>query len=366
VNAPGNLGSCHFVPGPARIGVSDIIVRTVGAFAAIAAVWALSDVVLVLFLAVLLACVLRGSAEYLAARTGVRDGFALAAVVLVVALATTGIGWWMVPKLAHEGYELVGRLSQEWQLLRPQVEPLIVPGNGNGPLPALGALQGRLAAPIETVFGSSLGMMTGCVVVVVTAVYLAASPELHVGGVLHLVPFPMRPRVREVLARTGQVLRLWVLGQLVDMLAVGVLAGIGLWVLGVPVPFALGVLSALLTFIPYVGAVLAAVPATLLALMVSWPTALWALGVYTLCHCVEGYLIAPNVQRRMVELPPALMLMSMTVAGALFGLLGVAVGAPLAAVGMTAVRMLYVEDVLHDDTVGAGNVMGQRRHHGAP
>ena len=206
----------------------------------------------------------------------------------------------------------------------------------------------------------------GCVVVVGTAIHLAAAPELYVGGALHLVPFPMRPRVREVLARTGQVLRLWVLGQLVDMLAVGVLAGIGLWVLGVPVPFALGVLSALLTFIPYFGAVLAAVPATLLALTVSWPTALWALGVYTVCHRVEGYLIAPSVQRRMVELPPALMLASMTVAGALFGLLGVAVGAPLAAAGMTAVRTLYVEDVLHGGTGGAGHVTGRRRRHGAP
>jgi len=366
VNAPGNQGSCHLARGPARAGVSDLVVRTVVAFAAIAAVWALSGVVLVLFLAVLLACVLRGSAEYLAARTGVRDSFALVAVVLVVTLVAAGIGWWMVPKLAHEGYDLVGRLSQEWQLLRPRLEPLLVPRNDNGPLPALGAMQGRLAAPVEAVFGSSLGVITGCVVVVVTAIYLAASPELYVGGALHLVPFPMRPRAREVLARTGQVLRLWVLGQLVDMLAVGLMAGVGLWVVGVPVPFALGVLSALLTFIPYLGAILAAVPATLLALTVSWPTALWALGVYTLCHCIEGYLIAPNVQRRMVELPPAMMLVSMTVAGALFGLLGVAVGTPLAAVGMTAVRMLYVEDVLHDDTVGEGNVMGQRRHHGAP
>ena len=281
-------------------------------------------------------------------------------------MAAAGIGWWMLPKLAHEGYDLVERLSREWQFLRPQLEPLLASGNGKGPLPALGAMQGKLAAPVETVFGSSLGVMTGCVVIVVTAIYLAAAPELYLAGALHLVPFPMRPRAREVLARTGQVLRLWVLGQLVDMLAVGVLAGVGLWVLGVPVPFALGVLSALLTFIPYFGAILAAVPATLLALTVSWPTALWALGVYTLCHCIEGYLIAPNVQRHMLDLPPALMLMSMTVAGALFGLLGVAVGTPLAAVGMTAVRMLYVEDVLHDGTAGEGAVMGQRRHRGAP
>ncbi len=114
------------------------------------------------------------------------------------------------------------------------------------------------------------------VVILVTAIYLAASSELYVRGVLHLVPFPRRPRVREVLERAGNVLQRWALGQLVDMMAVGFLAGAGLWILGVPLPFALGVLSGLLTFIPYFGAILAAVPAILLAFTVSGPTPAWA------------------------------------------------------------------------------------------
>ena len=198
-------------------------------------------------------------------------------------------------------------------------------------------------------------MLAAVVVIIVTAVYLAAAPELYVQGVLHMFPFRMRSRLREVMECTGEILRLWVLGQLVDMAAVGVLAGVGMLALGVPAPFALGVLSGLLTFIPYFGAILAAVPATLLALTVSLPTAFWALGIYMLCHCIEGYVIAPLVQRRLVHLPPALTVMSMTVAGALFGLLGLALGTPLAAAALTMVRMLYVEDVLNDNTVENGD-----------
>ncbi len=103
----------------------------------------------------------------------------------------------------------------------------------------------------------------------------------------------------------------------------------------------------MLTFIPYFGAVLAAIPAIMLALTVGWSTALWALAVYFACHIVEGYVVAPLVQRRLIELPPAMTILSMTVMGTLFGPLGVLVGTPLAAAIMVVVQEAYVADVLH-------------------
>ena len=323
--------------------------QLVGIAALVAIVWALSDVVLVLFFAILIACVLHGVAAFIAKRTGMREGFALAVVSVGIALAGLGIAGWIVPELMREGQDLLVHLDGEWAGLRRLIGLPAATGSGGGI--GLGVLRGRLAEPMETMLGSSLSVLAGSVVVIVTAIYLAANPLLYVRGALHLVPFGMRPRLHQVMRCIGKALRLWVLGQLVDMVVVGVLSGAGMWLLGVPAPFALAVLSALLTFIPYFGAILAAVPATLVALTVGWETALWALGVYTLCHCVEGYLIAPIVQRRMVDLPPALTVMSMTVAGALFGILGLTLGTPLAAAGLIAVRMLYVEDALGDDTV---------------
>ena len=325
--------------------------QLVGVGALVAIVWALSDVVLVLFFAILIACVLHGVATFIAKHTGMREGFALALISVVIALAGLGIAGWIVPELMREGQDLLAHLNGEWAGLRLLVGLPAPTGAGDVHGIGLGLLKGRLAEPVETMLGSSLSVLTGSVVVVVTAIYLAADPQLYVLGALHLAPFGMRPRLHQVMRCIGKALRLWVLGQLVDMVAVGVLSGAGMWLLGVPAPFALGVLSALLTFIPYFGAILAAVPATLVALTVGWETALWALGVYTLCHCVEGYLIAPIVQRRLVDLPPALTVMSMTVAGALFGILGLALGTPLAAAVLIAVRMLYVEDALNDETV---------------
>ena len=343
--------------GAAQVSPSRRFVQLLVAAGIIGALWALSDVVLIIFFAVLLACVLRGITGFLAERTGMRDGYALAIVAILLTLAALCAAYWIVPELLREGSDLAGHLSRDWQDLR---ERLGLPASGNaegGGLLDLDAIKGRLAGPVETMLGSSVGVLAGMVVVIVTSIYLAAAPELYVRGALHLVPFEKRPRLRETMLRVGGVLRHWVLGQLVDMAAVGVLAGLGMVVLGVPAPFALGILAGLLTFIPYFGAILAAVPAVLVALTISIPTALWALGVYTACHCIEGYVIAPIVQRRFVELPPALTVASMTVAGALFGLLGLALGTPLAAAGLTIVRMLYVEDMLGDHTAKGDDIM---------
>jgi predicted PurR-regulated permease PerM len=318
--------------------------------AAVVLVWALSGVVLLIFFAVLLAVVLRGAADWLAARTGVRVGFMLALVVIAIVALLAGFAFWIGPELVREGNSLAHRLSEQWESLRHGFEGTSIGRavNQRAPSAAPQGVAERLAAPLEKVVGLSFRTLASFVVLVVTALYFASAPEVYVRGVLHLIPIPYRPRVRQVMGELAHMLRLWLLGQFIDMLAVGVLAAIGLRLVGVPVPYALAVLAGLLTFVPYFGAIVAGIPAVLVALTVSVPTALWALGVFTLCHCVEGYIVGPLVQRRLIELPPALTVLAMTVMATLFGAMGVILGTPLAVVGLISVRMLYVGDVLGD------------------
>jgi predicted PurR-regulated permease PerM len=144
----------------------------------------------------------------------------------------------------------------------------------------------------------------------------------------------------------GVTLRRWLFGQLIDMCAVGVLTGIGLVALGVPLALALAVLAGLFTFVPYFGAIAAAIPAALVALTTGWRVSLWVVVLFLICHAIEGYVIAPIVQWNMADLPPALTILSMTILGALFGPLGVILGTPVAAVGLVAVREVYVRGTL--------------------
>ena len=164
---------------------------------------------------------------------------------------------------------------------------------------------------------------------------------------------PIRPPAAGAGGAVGywQDIALWSLGQLIDMALVGVLTGIGLALLGVPLPLALAVLAGLLTFIPYFGAIVAAVPAMLMGLTVDWQTSLWVLLLFWICQGIEGYVVGPLVQRNTAHLAPALTIFSMMILNTLFGALGVILGAPIAAALLVIVRGVYVGDMLGD----AGN-----------
>lgn len=321
--------------------------------AAVALIWVLHDVFLLIFFAALLAAVLRGAADWLAEHTGVRVGFTLTAVVIAAILAIAGLTYWIGPHLVHQSRDLAHRLSSESESLRQRFSDVpvvrsLTQGSSAVASQGAGAAAEHLAKPFEEVLSVSLSAVVGAVVLLVTTLYFAASPEVYVRGVVSLVPIPRRARVHQVMEELGHTLRRWLLGQLVDMVVVGVLASVGLWLAGVPVPFALGVLSGLFTFVPYLGTIVSGVIAVGVALSVSLTKALLALGVFTICHIVEGYIVAPLVQRRLVELPPALTVLSMTIMGTLFGVLGVILGTPVAAAGLVSVRMLYVGDFLGD------------------
>ena len=145
---------------------------------------------------------------------------------------------------------------------------------------------------------------------------------------------------------TAETLWCWVLGRLFSMATLGVLTGIGLWLIGVPAALALGVLSGLLIFVPYIGAVAAALPNVVLAFSISGRTALYAIGLFIGIHILEGYLLVPLVQRRATHLPPAVGLGGQLIMGVLAGLVGLLFATPLLLAVLVLVRTLYVEDVL--------------------
>ncbi|MGH8257517.1 MAG: AI-2E family transporter, partial [Steroidobacteraceae bacterium] len=106
-------------------------------------------------------------------------------------------------------------------------------------------------------------------------------------------------------------------------------------------------------FVPYFGTILAGVLGAMVGLTVSLHEALWIVGLFLVCHGIEGYLVAPFVQRRTVHMPPGLTLLAMVVLTALIGILGVLIATPLIAVLMVGICRVYVEDILGDRDAGA-------------
>ena len=117
------------------------------------------------------------------------------------------------------------------------------------------------------------------------------------------------------------------------MAVVGLLSGAGLALLGAPSPITLGVLAALLSFVPNVGPILSLVPAALAGLTVGPTTGLYVVVLYLAVQTVESYLVTPLIQQRAVTLPPAIVIVVQLAFGAAFGLLGLLFATPLAGGG---------------------------------
>nr|WP_246347440.1 AI-2E family transporter [Brevundimonas basaltis] len=217
--------------------------------------------------------------------------------------------------------------------------------DGSGLMGGAGGLVGRVGGYAI----SAVSVATSLVLLVIAGVFLAVSPRLYRDGAILLFPPPRREAMRESANATGQALKAWLLGQLTDMVVVGVMTGIGVALIGLPSPLALGLIAGLLAFVPIVGSIAGAVPALLVAAQGGWELMAWTLLVYIIVQQVEGNLIYPFIQKRAVKLPPVLTLFGILAFGTLFGFLGVFVATPLLVVLFVNVRLLYLRRTLGED-----------------
>jgi predicted PurR-regulated permease PerM len=310
----------------------------------VAAVWALSDILLLLFGAVLFAVMLHAVAAPLQThlQLGQRAALALGAALMALLLAAAVI--FLGPELAAQMRNLfttlpeaANRLLGYFQL--GSMAELIKDGTTAS---ALGGLASRVIAWSTTLAGA----LASFLLVLFGGIYLAINPRLYRDGLVKLVPPTIQPNVNATLDDAGAALKRWLAGQLIAMLLVGFFTAAGLWLAGVPSAFALGLIAGLAEFVPLIGPIIAAIPALLIASTQDWQTVLLALAVLVVVQQVESNLIAPVIADRMVSIAPAVGLFAVVAVGVLFGPLGLLLGFPLAIVFDVAVRRLYVRDTL--------------------
>ena len=313
--------------------------------------WALAQDLLLVFLCILLAALFRGLSDPLARLLRLPPMLALTFVVLVLFGAILALAALAGPQFVTQAQTLGTDLTQQYGKLHDSLSSNSTWGHAlDGiSLQSIGQSVGSgIATRAAGLAGNTLGALVTSLVVLVVSLYFAIAPDLYLNGAVLLVPPSYRDRMGHVLRHAGRTLQWWLLGQSVDMALVGLFTFAGLHLLGVHLALALAVLAGLFTFVPYFGAIAAAVPAMLVALEGGWQAALWVLLLFIVAHTIEGYLVSPLVQRRTVHMPPALTILSMTILGTLAGGLGLVLAAPLAAIGLVLVREMYVEDVLHE------------------
>jgi len=187
-------------------------------------------------------------------------------------------------------------------------------------------------------------------IVIFGGIFLAAQPRFYGVGAIKLIPPDKRALIAEAADESAVALRLWLKGQIVAMIAIGILTWIGFQIIGVQSALVLAIIAGLLEFVPYAGAIASAIPAVMVALVQSPQLAVWTVIMYIVVHHLEAYVLQPIVQQWAVEVPAVIMLFSLLAFGLLFGFIGVLFAAPLAVVSYVLVKRLYVVEALETPT----------------
>jgi predicted PurR-regulated permease PerM len=318
------------------------------------------DVLLVVFLAIILAVYLNAVSGFLQRRFGVPDSLGLVAAVLLTLGALTGVIFLIIPAVASQVQDLIANLPRFLSDLDVSINRLLsrVPVLRRGVTD--GTTPGVLATSLNEVFGFLRGalvpylkggveLIIETVSVFVMALYMARNPGIYVEGVIGLIPPSRRPLGRVILYDLKLTLHAWVVGQIISMLLLAVLTTLGLWALGVPYFLAFGVFAGIAAIVPFFGTLFSTLVPALLVLGVNGlpkAVAVTLLGVGV--HLIEANFVAPVVMERQVNLPPVITIAGVLLIGKLFGLAGLIIAVPILAFVMVLIRHILLGEVYGD------------------
>jgi predicted PurR-regulated permease PerM len=299
------------------------------------------DLVLILLTAV----VISSSIEPLSTRLA-RIGLPrVAAVMALYVLLLGGIAslvYFFVPPLVHEAkgfFTLVPEYLDGLELAQPfsgsSTEITALREQLSEWATALSSTGSGITAVISTVFGGLLSFM----LILVLSFYLAVREEGIDDFVRLVTPLAHREYALDLWRRSQRKIGLWMQGQLLLSLIVGVLVYIGLTAFGIRYALLLAIIAAILELIPVFGSIIAAIPAIAIAAIDGGtPLALITIGIYIIINQLQGNLIYPLVVQKVVGVPPLLVILALLAGAKIAGFLGILLSVPAAAVILELVR----------------------------
>jgi predicted PurR-regulated permease PerM len=318
------------------------------------------DVLLVLFLAVILAVYLDAVSGFLQRRLDIHPAVALGTAVTLTLGALVGVVFLIAPAVASQVQDFITNLPQFLSELDQSINRLI----RSIPVLRRGVTEGGTPGLLATSLNEMFGFLRGALVpylkggieliiegvsVFVMALYMARNPGIYLDGVIALVPPERRQLARVILFDLRITLRAWVVGQLIAMVLLAALTTLGLWILGIPYFLAFGVFAGIAAIVPFFGTLLSTLVPALFALGVfGLPKALAVAALGIGVHLIEANFVAPVVMERQVNLPPVVTIAGVLLIGKLFGLAGLIVAVPILTFIMVLVRHILLGEVYGD------------------
>ena len=316
-------------PGSILIGI--LLILTV------AVLWFLRDLVLILLTAIVIASAIEPAIHALMRRRVPR----LLSVILIYLLVASiffGIIFFFVPPVLDDAAAFFAQLPTTLSELDfGAVTGGLLPDDIAATLSvadilreistSLGGSTGGAIATLSAFFGG----IASFVLIVVFSFYFSVQ-ETGVDDFLRVVtPVKEQAYVLHLWKRSQEKIGKWMQGQLVLAVIVGILVYLGLTILGVPYALLLAVLAAVFEIIPVFGPIFAAIPGIAVALVHGGPTeALLVIGLYVIVQQFEAHLIYPVVVKKVVGVPPLLVILALIVGYELAGFLGILLSVPIA------------------------------------
>ena len=305
------------------------------------------NLLLLAFGALLIALLLCVITDFFVRTLALTRSLALMAATCVFLGALGLIGYLFYTELAFQAETLAERLPRAWEDMQRTLRDGTI-----GQL-LLNSLQSRgtvtwLTNEARAIVAGVAVVLFNFLIVLSASVFFAADPARYRNGLALLAPHRYRQMTTESLSEIGTALKLWLITQSISMVVMGGLFTLGLWLSGVPAYGALGVLGGLSEFIPYVGPILAMIPALLLA-FAGEGSLTGVLLTYFIARIIQMNVITPYVTGRVVSVPPGYYIFLILAAGYIFGTFGLFFSGPLAILIYTAWLKLYSRETLGDE-----------------
>jgi len=185
-------------------------------------------------------------------------------------------------------------------------------------------------------------------IVIFLSIFFLAEPQKYKRGLVQLAPVWYRPRVSYILERINLILRRWIFAQMIGMTTTGVGTFIGLSLIGIEQAAALAVLTALFSFVPNFGELIAALVALSVGLVQAPDKLVLIVLVIYGVSFIQGQILGPLITAETVDVPPVLILLGQIVVAGFFGVLGIVMAVPIIAIAMVLVQEVYIKDILGD------------------
>ncbi len=313
---------------------SSTIFRAIIILVGLIFLYLIRDILLIVLIAIVVASALNGPVSWLQRHRVPR----LLGVIFIYLLFSLLIGLvvsLVFPPLAEqvkqlashfpEFMEKIGLSFQEWW------GKYRIEGNLQS---LLDKISSRLSQAASSVFGTIIGLFGGlfsAIIVLVISFYLAVQEKGVKRFLVSLTPDEHQHYLADLIERIQVKIGSWLRGQLLLMLIVGLLILLGLHLLGVKYALTLALIAALFEIVPYVGPIVAAIPAVILAFVQSPVLALLVIILYVVVQQIENYLIVPQVMKKTVGLSPIVIIVVMLIGAKLAGILGIILAVPLTA-----------------------------------